>query len=141
MELTAFTDDARQVIIWGQEVAREVDNPEVDETHLLIGLWGADTPAAQALSGVGLRQPDLQRLITPSGWFRPCPTRPVFSDGAAEAVTGARVHATIQRSHEITSTHLATALLDSARVEDLLTRCGVDIAVARASLAAEVSGR
>ena len=34
-----------------------------------IELWGADTPAARALSSVGLRQPVLQWLITLSGRF------------------------------------------------------------------------
>lgn len=137
MDLRGFTDDARRVIVWGQEVAREVGNPLVDETHLLIGLWGADTPAARVLSSVGVKQPVLQRLITLDQCGL-CPSKLVFSDGAAAAVTGARVLATIQRSPEITSTHLALAILDSAGVQDLLTACGIEVETARASLTTPV---
>jgi ATP-dependent Clp protease ATP-binding subunit ClpA len=60
-----FTDGARQVVVFAQQEARELNHSHIGTEHLLLGLMrDAEGVAAQALRGLEIRQDVVREQVT-----------------------------------------------------------------------------
>jgi ATP-dependent Clp protease ATP-binding subunit ClpA len=62
-----FTEEARQVVVLGQEEARGAGDPCIDCAHLLLGIAEVPGPGRAVLEGLGVRSDGLRRAMREVG--------------------------------------------------------------------------
>jgi len=58
-----FTQQARDVVVRAQDVARRLDHPAIGTSHLLMALLAADDPTARLLRDRGVTEEDAERAL------------------------------------------------------------------------------
>jgi ATP-dependent Clp protease ATP-binding subunit ClpA len=145
-----FADDARRIVGFAMDEARESGDKRLGTEHLLLGALHEPGPARTlgvtldearaaarrlddaALATVGIRTEGLDRTAMPRRG-----KKPPFSSGARAVMESMLRYAIDQKSRRITAAHLLLSLLDRTDhdpVTALLSELGIDRTAARRRL-------